>query len=177
MKYMSAENNTIGIKGVPQSFANTIMEGLGATLPGDTNVPALYENNGSVFGLEETVYEHDDFMFLRLSELSDSHFSNLQESNANIPETVNFNDVDYGVSDDIYEIEGDYYVGLTEDVEVEEEADDDDSILTVEGVDYLVVENDEDADFIAYLSEDSDGDLTVVDEEDNYTHSMYVQEL
>ena len=174
---MSAENNTIGIKGVPQSFANTIMEGLGATLPRDTTIPALYENNGNVFGLEETVYEHEDFMFLRLSELSDSHFSNLQESNANIPDTVNFNDVDYGVSDDIYEIEGDYYVGLTEDVEVEEEADDDDSILTVEGVDYLVVENDEDADFIAYLSEDSYGDLTVVDEEDNYTHSMYVQEL
>tara|TARA_R110000824_G_scaffold158227_6_gene331976 strand:+ start:561 stop:1094 length:534 start_codon:yes stop_codon:yes gene_type:complete len=177
MKYMSAENNTIGIKGVPQSFANTLMEGLGVALPEDTNAPALYENNGSVFCLGETVYEHEDFMFLKLGELSDSHFSNLQESNANIPDTVNFNDVAYGVSDDIYEIEGDYYVGLTESVEIEEEEADDDAILTVEGIDYLVVENDEDADFIAYLSEDSDGDLTVVDEEDNYTHSMYVQEL
>ena len=174
MKYLSAEKNILGIKGVPQDFANLIMEGLGAKVVGEATVPALYENNGKVFGLEETVFEHDDFMFVKLSELSDESFSQVQESNSSLTETVNFNDVDYGLSEDIFEIEGEYYFGLTEDVEAEEE---DDSILTVEGTDYLVVDNSDDADFIAYLAEGDEGEFAIVDEEDEHEYALYVKEL
>lgn len=171
---MSAEKNHLGIKGVPQSFANVIMEGLGAEPVGEAEVPALYENDGMVFGLEETVYEHDDYMFVKLSELSDSAFTNIQESQAAITENVNFNDAEYGLSEDIFEIEGEYYVGLTESVEEEEE---DDTILTVEGTDYLVVENDEDSDFIAYLAEGDEGEFSIVDADDEYEYALYVKEL
>jgi len=173
MKYMSAENNILGIKGVPQDFANLIMEGLGANPVGEAEVPALYENNGKVFGIEETVFEHDDFMFVKLSELSDASFSRVQESSSPLTETVNFNDLEYGLSEDIFEIEGEYYVGLTEDVEEE----DDDSILTVEGTDYLVVDNSDDADFIAYLAEGDEGEFAIVDEEDEHEYALYVREL
>ena len=176
MKYMSQENNTLGLKGVPQSFANILMEGIGVEGVGQAEVPSLYENNGMVFGLEETVYEHEDHMFLKLSELSDDQFSTIQESNdSSLTEEVNFNEVAYGLSEDIYEIEGEYFVGLTEDVEVEEEEEE--AVLTVEGTDYVVVENSDEADFVAFLSEDDNGDLTVVGEDDEYEHALYVREL
>ena len=175
MKYMSQENNTLGIKGVPQSFANILMEGIGVEGVGQAEVPSLYENNGMVFGLEETVYEHEDYMFLKLSELSDDQFSTIQESNdSTLTEEVNFNEVVYGLSEDIYEIDGEYFVGLTEDVEGEEEEE---AVLTVEGIDYVVVENSEEADFVAFLAEDDNGNLTVVEEDDAYEHALYVREL
>ena len=175
MKYMSQENNSLGIKGVPQSFANILMEGIGVEGVGQAEVPSLYENNGMVFGLEETVYEHEDYMFLKLSELSDDQFSTIQESNdSTLTEEVNFNEVVYGLSEDIYEIDGEYFVGLTEDVEGEEEEE---AVLTVEGIDYVVVENSEEADFVAFLAEDDNGNLTVVEEDDAYEHALYVREL
>ena len=172
---MSQENNSLGIKGVPQSFANILMEGIGVEGVGQAEVPSLYENNGMVFGLEETVYEHEDYMFLKLSELSDDQFSTIQESNdSTLTEEVNFNEVVYGLSEDIYEIDGEYFVGLTEDVEGEEEEE---AVLTVEGIDYVVVENSEEADFVAFLAEDDNGNLTVVEEDDAYEHALYVREL
>ena len=112
-------------------------------------------------------------MFLKLAELSDNQYSQLTESNI-ITENVVFNDVEYGLSEDIYEIEGEYYVGLTEDVEVEE---DNETVLTVEGRDYIVCESEEDADFVAFLSEDENGEFTVVDEDDEYEHALYVKEV
>tara|TARA_R100000458_G_scaffold17678_1_gene15349 strand:- start:239 stop:766 length:528 start_codon:yes stop_codon:yes gene_type:complete len=174
MKYISQDKNSLGIKGVPQGFVNHLMEGLGAAPVGEAEeIPALYENNGSVFGLEETVYEHEDFMFLKLSELSDNQYSQLTESNT-ITENVVFNEVEFGLSEDIYEIEGEYYVALTEDVEVEE---DNETVLTVEGRDYIVCDSEEDADFVAFLSEDDNGEFTVVDEDDEYEHALYVKEV
>jgi len=184
MKYLDNTTDSLGIKGVPGTFCNQIMEAQGISLDAlsapDVSTQVFYENEGSVFGVaDEVMQDEDGFLYAQLHELDGGMYLALQESDQDIDNTIEVDGETFTLGEDVSEFDGGYYVPLLTS-QPEHEEDDNDYILNVEGMDnrdFVVLpdEDEEHADFIAYLREGEDG-LTLVSEDEEYDYAVPVVE-
>jgi len=166
MQYIDNQNDTLGIKSVSTDFSNMIMENLGFA-PVDQEEegkPSLYETNGNVFGLNPEVTEVDGHLYIKLHELSDELFESLEEDDE-ITTSISLDDETFFLSEDVYEIDDNFYVGLLSEV-AEEEVVEESSVMEIDGTDYQIVDEDS-AEFVAYLKDgDEEGSYSITDESD-----------
>lgn len=133
----------------------------------------FYENEDYLFGLSNEVIEAEDGkMYARIFELEQNIFESLDQEKVEPVKTVEIDEVVYNLSDEISleESTGEVYVLLVE--AEEEEEDEDENIVTIDGVDYEIVENEEDADAQIFVNDDGE----IVDDEDEAEGVVFLKE-
>lgn len=139
MKYLINENNTCGQASLTESQRRSLLEQLGFTNPQEEEeqiteaveapeaveteevvaqeedaAPALYEWDGSVFALDEEVFELEGELFVRAFELDGETTMGLDESHADLfVNEVSFDSDDYNLGD-IYDFGDETFIKLDE---------------------------------------------------------------
>lgn len=139
MKYLINENNTCGQASLTESQRRSLLEQLGFTTPQEEEeqiteaveapeaveteevvaqeedaAPALYEWDGSVFALDEEVFELEGELFVRAFELDGETTMGLDESHADLfVNEVSFDSDDYNLGD-IYDFGDETFIKLDE---------------------------------------------------------------
>ena len=139
MKYLINENNTCGQASLTESQRRSLLEQLGFTTPQEEEeqiteaveapeaveteevvaqeedaAPALYEWDGSVFALDEEVFELEGELFVRAFELDGETTMGLDESHADLfVNEVSFDSDDYDLGD-IYDFGDETFIKLDE---------------------------------------------------------------
>jgi hypothetical protein len=139
----------------------------------------FYENDGYLFGISsEVITSEEGDMYARIFELDSNIFESLNQEEIEPVKTVEIDEQVYVLSDEISldETTGEVYVKL---VESEENEGDNDETATVEidGIEYEVVDNEEDADLTLSVSENEDGELEMVEDEDDADGVLFLKEL
>ena len=139
MKYLINENNTCGQASLTESQRRSLLEQLGFINPQEEEeqiteaveapeaveteevvaqeedaAPALYEWDGSVFALDEEVFELEGELFVRAFELDGETTMGLDESHADLfVNEVSFDSDDYDLGD-IYDFGDETFIKLDE---------------------------------------------------------------
>ena len=139
MKYLINENNTCGQASLTESQRRSLLEQLGFINPQEEEeqiteaveapeaveteevvaqeedaAPALYEWDGSVFALDEEVFELEGELFVRAFELDGETTMGLDESHADLfVNEVSFDSDDYNLGD-IYDFGDETFIKLDE---------------------------------------------------------------
>ena len=171
MKYIE-NNDELGIMPADSAVANMIMENLGYdTQPAEA--PNIIAVDDSLFALSPEICEIEETLCIRLEELDDRIFESVKE-NPELTESVDFDDESFSF-DDVVEYDGGIYVTLvSENIEYDEESDD--YVMEVNGVEFDVTDDEDDADSYAFISENEDGDYFVVDTEEEADYVVYLNE-
>ena len=175
MKYLE-NNDPIGIVPADDGVAKMIMENLGIE-PEAQETPNLIGVGDELFALSPEITVIEDQLCIKLDELSDELFESVKD-NPELTEYVEFEETNYQFNEVVEADDGSFYVTLTEgDVEVDEEAPEEQMQLEVNGKTYNVVEDSENAETFAYLAEDENGEYYLVDSEEDATNIVYMNEV
>ena len=171
MKYIDKNSN---IKRVETDVVNSLMESLGYTVPtpqDDLIGSCLIGED--IFGLTADYLQDEGGLYIKLSEVADSHVRNVNEGNAELETAFELEDVEYNLTEDVYEIDGDYYVqAVCENIyEADEQY-----VMEFEGNYYNFTDEDS-SDFVAYLQEDENGEFTLVDDEASSDYIAHLSEM
>lgn len=162
----------MGVKPVPNKFVHSLVESHGFSYESSFNLDTaiLYKSGEDVYHLSEDVFETESGeIYAKVMPLDVGAYGQLQESNPDIDNMVLLGEDEYQASDEMTIVDDEHYVLLTPLMDEDEGLE----VLTVEGVDFDIVDE-EDADFCAYLTEDEEGDFTLVGEDDEYDYSVFV---
>jgi len=133
MKYLINENNSCGMRSVPDAARNSLLESLGYSVAVDDleataapaeevdsneyvqqDAPALYEWDSSVFAMSDEVFEIEGDLFVLAEELDDDTTAQLDESHADLfINDVTFDSAEHSLGD-VYEMDGKTYIKLSE---------------------------------------------------------------
>ena len=130
MRYIVNENNTCGQASLTDELRNSLLESLGFVNPKpeenltesvETQEPevdetevSLYEWDGSIFAVEDEVYEIEGELFLRSFELDSDVAMEINESHYDMfVENVSFQDTEY-ILGDVYDYEDETFIKLNE---------------------------------------------------------------
>ena len=130
MRYIVNENNTCGQASLTDELRNSLLESLGFVNPEpeenltesvETQEPevdetevSLYEWDGSIFSVEDEVYEIDGELFLRSFELDSDVAMEINESHEDMfVENVSFQNTEYTLGD-VYDYEDETFIKLNE---------------------------------------------------------------
>ena len=130
MRYIVNENNTCGQASLTDELRNSLLESLGFVNPKseenltesvktqepevDETEVALYEWDGSIFAVEDEVYEIEGELFLRSFELDSDVAMEINESHYDMfVENVSFQDTEY-ILGDVYDYEDETFIKLNE---------------------------------------------------------------
>jgi hypothetical protein len=133
MKYLVNENNTCGQASLTDDLRNMVLEGMGYTVKKEEvseqinesvapqaeveenyDMPTLYEWDGSVFALDDEVFEIEGDLFLKAIELDSETRMSLDESHADLfINEVKFEETDFSLGD-IYDYGDEIFIKLDE---------------------------------------------------------------
>ena len=133
MKYLVNENNTCGQASLTDDLRNMVLEGMGYTVKKEevseqinesvapqaeveenSDMPTLYEWDGSVFALDDEVFEIEGDLFLKAIELDSETRMSLDESHADLfINEVKFEQEDFSLGD-IYDYGDEIFIKLDE---------------------------------------------------------------
>jgi len=132
MKYIVNENNTCGQASLTDDLRNMVLEGLGLSpkqtasesinesvapqeyVEDNTDMPTLYEWDGSVFALDDEVFEIEGDLFLKAIELDSETRMGLDESHADLfINEVKFEEAPFSLGD-IYDFGDEIFIKLEE---------------------------------------------------------------
>jgi hypothetical protein len=132
MKYIVNEQNTCGQASLTDEQRNTVLESLGfapnkeaepineSVAPeaevehSEEDLPTLYEWDGSVFALDDEVFEIDGELFLKAIELDAATRNSLDESHVELfINEVKFEETDFSLGD-IYDYGDEIFIKLDE---------------------------------------------------------------
>lgn len=133
MKYLVNENNTCGQASLTDDLRNMVLEGMGYTVKKEevseqinesvapqaeveenSDMPTLYEWDGSVFALDDEVFEIEGDLFLKAIELDSQTRMSLDESHADLfINEVKFEQEDFSLGD-IYDYGDEIFIKLDE---------------------------------------------------------------
>lgn len=133
MKYLVNENNSCGQASLTDDLRNMVLEGMGYTVKKEevseqinesvapqaeveenSDMPTLYEWDGSVFALDDEVFEIEGDLFLKAIELDSQTRMSLDESHADLfINEVKFEQEDFSLGD-IYDYGDEIFIKLDE---------------------------------------------------------------
>lgn len=133
MKYIVNENNTCGQASLTDDLRNMVLEGMGYTpkkeevseqinesvapqaeVEENSDMPTLYEWDGSVFALDDEVFEIEGDLFLKAIELDSETRMGLDESHADLfINEVRFEEAPFSLGD-IYDFGEEIFIKLDE---------------------------------------------------------------
>jgi len=133
MKYLVNENNSCGQASLTDDLRNMVLEGMGYTVKKEevseqinesvapqaeveenSDMPTLYEWDGSVFALDDEVFEIEGDLFLKAIELDSETRMSLDESHADLfINEVKFEQEDFSLGD-IYDYGDEIFIKLDE---------------------------------------------------------------
>lgn len=133
MKYLVNENNSCGQASLTDDLRNMVLEGMGYTVRKEevseqinesvapqaeveenSDMPTLYEWDGSVFALDDEVFEIEGDLFLKAIELDSQTRMSLDESHADLfINEVKFEQEDFSLGD-IYDYGDEIFIKLDE---------------------------------------------------------------
>lgn len=133
MKYIVNENNTCGQASLTDDLRNMVLEGMGYTVKKEevseqinesvtpqaeveenSDMPTLYEWDGSVFALDDEVFEIEGDLFLKAIELDSETRMGLDESHADLfINEVRFEEAPFSLGD-IYDYGDEIFIKLDE---------------------------------------------------------------
>ena len=171
MKYIE-NNDSLGLMPATDDVANMIMENLGFNT--DQEAPSIIAVDDQLFALAPEICTIDETACIKLEELPDSIFESVKEDPI-ITESVEFDDSSLDF-DEIVECDGDFYVTLCESNDPEENELSEDFVMELNGVEYDVTDDDDNADSFAYIVENEEGDMHIVDTEEEADYIVYLNE-
>ena len=135
MRYIVNENNTCGQASLTDELRNSLLESLGFVNPKpeenltesvetqelevDETEVSLYEWDGSIFAVEDEVYEIEGELFLRSFELDSDVAMEINESHDDMfVENISFQDTEYTLGD-VYDYEDETFIKLNEEEDTE----------------------------------------------------------
>ena len=162
---------------VSDADAINLMEQLGydTKVEVDTGMVNYFRhNNNGYFALSEEVVESDAGTFIKVSELPGN--SMMDENTHTELTEIEFDGDNYAL-EGIFESDDGIYTKMSLIAQAKEELDvedDEDIVITYEGKDYKIVDNEDEADFIMFINEDEDGEVNVVSESDEYSDKIFL---
>ena len=164
---------------VSNAEAATLMEQLGydTSVEVDTEMVNYFRHNTSTYALSEEVVESDAGIFVKVSELPGN--ATLDENSHTELTEIDFDGESYELRG-IFESDDGIYTKMSLIAQAKKELDVEDTedmVITYEGKDYRIVDTEEEADFIMFVNEDADGEISVVSESDEYSDEIYLANL
>jgi len=164
---------------VSDADATTLMEQLGydTSVELDTGMINYFRHNTASFALSEEVVESDAGIFIKVSELPGNAM--LDEASHTELTEIEFDGDTYSL-EGIFESDDGIYTKMNLVTQAKEELDveeDEDIVITYEGKDYKIVDSEDEADFIMFVTEDSEGEVNVVSESDEYSDKIFLVAL
>ena len=171
MKYIHSEYSQF--KHVSNSDALRLMESMGYNTDSEVvDIIDYMKHDTSYYALSQTVVESDEGIFLKVDELPGN--SVLDESTHSYITEVEYDGGDYSLHG-IYESSDGVYTMLVPVEKDEEEEEIMESFIEYDGDTYRVVESEEEADYIMFVTDtDNEGEYTVVEESDSYDNVLYL---
>ena len=165
---------------VSDADAINLMEQLGydTKVEVDTGMVNYFRHtNNGYFALSEEVVESDAGTFIKVSELPGNAMMD-ENTHTELTE-IEFDGDNYAL-EGIFESDDGIYTKMSLIAQAKEELDvedDEDIVITYEGKDYRIVESEDEADFIMFITEDEDGEVNVVSESDEYSDKIFLASI
>jgi len=170
MKYKE-NNDNLGIMPADDNVVNMILENLG--LENTPATPSIIAVDDQLFALSPEICAIEETLCIKLEELSDNIFESVKEDPI-LTESVEFDEASLDF-DEIVECDGDFYVTLCESVEEGEESSEN-FVMELNGVEYNVTEDEDSAESFAFIVENEEGEMFVVDTEEEADFVVYLNE-
>ena len=151
----------------------------------------FYENQGSVFGLSQEVVEFEEGLFVKIFEIEDHIYESLNVDEIVSTTSISIDDVAYSLGDEILTTEDkkEFFVQLIaedsdesedgDEADNEDEGSDEDEADTIEidGVEYEVIEEEDEADgFLFYITDEND-EIQIVEGEEEAEGRIFLKKI
>lgn len=163
------------VESVSDALATKEIDVDGVDVAIDSTPEHFYEHENQVFAIRPEVVELEGNLYVPIYEMEDSVFESIKED-FEPTKSVEVEGETYLLTDKIFKVEDEVLVLLVNENEIESEdgEEDEEQVIEIDGEEYLVVENEEDADFAAFVAVSDEDELVLVEEDSEGAEVLYL---